>query len=82
MKPEILDWLKYQNENQKLEEYWHWIGECRDLIQDLLTIKKEDRPSAKDTAVRLLRIRDSSAKLPVEKQQLWDYPMNSSQLMF
>ena len=71
VKVEILDWLKYQSENQQLEEHWQWIGECRDLIQDLLTIKKEDRPSAKNTGARLSDISKSSARMSIEKQQLW-----------
>ena len=71
VKTEILNWLENQTNDQKLKEHWHWIGKCRDLIQKLLTIEKKERPSAEETGTRLLGIKDGSAGMPIEKQQLW-----------
>lgn len=71
VKPGIINWLKYQREDQNHKEHWQWISECQALILDLLAIKKEDRPSAKKAGMCLLKISKGSGRIPLEKQKLW-----------
>ncbi len=71
VKPNIVNWLKYQAECQNLKEHRQWISECQILILDLLTVKKEDRPSAEEAGMSLLSMREASGRISLEKQKLW-----------
>ena len=71
VKPEIIDWLRRQTEDHDLKDHWQWIRECKSLIQRLLTIQKEHRPSAEMTGSCLLNISKSSGRIPLAKRKLW-----------
>ena len=58
VKPEIIQWLDEQLTSTELAPQKPWIVEYYSLVQRLLTIKKESRPSAEQARNDLRKIRD------------------------
>ena len=74
VKPEIIEWLGHLAENENLKEHWQWIKDCQSLVEDLLVIPKDSRPSAGRSGTRLLKIRENIGKIQSERQRMWGAP--------